>query len=152
MLHSEGKVFCLAHTGGPSKHEVNAPSASFEIHDDDLCVMCGSGEEETIEHLFFTRPFALDCWRSIHINSDMSMDLMDRFSTARQVHNMDFFPEATLIAAWELWKLRNDKIFQRKQPSRSIWLCNFKNQCLLQSVRFKEDLRSSFCFWLDASS
>ena len=83
----------------------------LNIHDDDLCVMCGSGEEETIEHLFFTRPFALDCWRSIHINSDMSMDLMDRFSTARQVHNMDFFPEATLIAAWELWKLRNDQIF-----------------------------------------
>jgi hypothetical protein len=24
--------------------------------DEDLCVMCGSGEEETIEHLFFTCP------------------------------------------------------------------------------------------------
>lgn len=63
------------------------------------------------------------------------------------------FPtEAMLIGAWELWKIRNDKVFQRHDPSVSRWLANFKSQSILQSVRFSDDLRSSFCFWLDAFS
>jgi hypothetical protein len=33
-----------------------------------------------------------------------------------------------------------------------MWLHNFKNQCILQCVHFKDDLRSSFCVWLDAFS
>jgi hypothetical protein len=37
-------------------------------------------------------------------------------------------------------------------PTPNIWLSNFKAQCSLQSVRFKDDLRSSFCVWLDAFS
>jgi len=32
-----------------------------------------------------------------------------------------------LIATWELWKLRNDKVFQRRNPSLSLWLSNFKS-------------------------
>ena len=55
-----------------------------------------------------------------------------------------------MIAAWEVWKLRNDKIFNRRSPSLHLWFCNFKNQCVSHSVRFKEDLKSSFCVWLDA--
>jgi hypothetical protein len=56
---------------------------------------------------------------------------MERLVAANSLHNLDFFAEATLIAAWELWKLRNDKIFQRRQPTHAIWLANFKNQCIL---------------------
>jgi hypothetical protein len=29
---------------------------------DDNCVLCSTGEEETIEHLFFSCPFASLCW------------------------------------------------------------------------------------------
>ena len=67
-------------------------------------------------------------------------------------HNLSFFTEAALIAAWELWKMWNDKVFKRNSPTPASWPSNFKNQCYLQSVRFKDDLRSSFCFWLDAFS
>jgi hypothetical protein len=61
--------------------------------------------------------------------------------------------DLVMIASWEIWKVRNDKIFQGKNPCFSSWLSNFKNQCNLQSLRFKGDLRSSlFCAWLDAFS
>jgi len=33
-----------------------------------VCVMCDSGEEETIDHLFFDCAFAKDCWATIHID------------------------------------------------------------------------------------
>jgi hypothetical protein len=35
--------------------------------------------------------------------------------------------DAALIAAWELWKMHNDKVFQRCDPTPSAWLANFKN-------------------------
>jgi hypothetical protein len=63
-----------------------------------------------------------------------------------------FFTEAAMIAALEIWNMRNDKVFGRREPNQVRWLCNFKSQCLLQSVRFKVDLRSTFRFWLDAFS
>lgn len=105
-----------------------------------VCVMCNLGELETIEHLFFECPFAQDCWMRIGISWDSSLELYDRFTQARQSHNIPWFTEAVLIAAWELWKLCNDKVFQRCAPTPMRWLCNFKNQCNLQSVRFRDDL------------
>jgi hypothetical protein len=63
-----------------------------------------------------------------------------------------FFVEAIVIAAWEIWKISNDRVFSNGQVHVGIWFSNFKNQCLLQSLRFKDDLRSAFCFLLDAYS
>jgi hypothetical protein len=114
--------------------------------------MCDTGEQETLEHLFFGCPFAQECWATISIVWDDSLQLHDRLMQAATIHNIPFFTEAALIAAWELWKMRNDKVFQRREPSPTTWLSNFKHQCYLQSVRFKDDLRSSFYVWLDAFS
>lgn len=122
---------------------------NLNIQDDTLCIMCNSGAEEEIDHLFFQCPFAGQCWASIGFTWDINLPLPERLASAYQTHGLEFFTEASLIAAWELWKLRDDKVFQRQDPTHSIWLANFKNQCLLQSLRFRDDLRSSFCFWLD---
>lgn len=124
----------------------------INIQDDVFCVLCATGTEEDIDHLFFDCPFATQCWNSIGFSWDTSMPLVERLVAANNDHNLPFFTEAALIATWELWKLRNDKVFQRRTPTPAIWLANFKNQCNLQSVRFKDDLRSSFYFWLDAIS
>jgi hypothetical protein len=52
-------------------------------------------------------------------------------TSANSLRNLDFFAEATLIAALELREVRNNKIFQRRQLTHAIWLPNFKNQCIL---------------------
>lgn len=114
-----------------------------------LYVLCVT-VETTIDHLFFDCAFAKECWNTIHIDWDASLTLLDRFIQARSARTIPFFTEATLIAAWEIWKVRNDKIFQRRDPTPSLLLLNFKHQCNLRSVRYKDDLRSSFCVWLDA--
>jgi len=124
----------------------------LNIQGDAMCVMCDAREEETLDHLFFECQFAKECWATIQIDWDVSLSLLDRYTQAREAHTIPFFTEATLIAAWELWKVRNDKVFQRRDPTPSLWLSNFINQCNLQSIRFKDDLRSSFCVWLDAFS
>jgi hypothetical protein len=118
----------------------------LNIEDDTLYVLCSTGMEEDIDHLFFECPFTVQCWNYINFTWDIGLPLPERLATATSAHNLDFITEAALIVAWELWKLRNDKIFQRRDPTSVIWLANFKNQCLLQSVRFKDDFISSFCF------
>jgi hypothetical protein len=60
--------------------------------------------------------------------------------------------DLVMVAFWEIWKVSNDKIFHGKNPSFSTLLSNFKNQCKLQSLRFRGDMWCSFCAWLDAFS
>jgi hypothetical protein len=84
----------------------------LNVQDDTLCIMCNSGEEETIDHMFFRCTFARNYWATIQIQWDDSLQLNDRLVHARAVNNLPFFTEAALIATWELWKLRNDKVFQ----------------------------------------
>jgi hypothetical protein len=125
---------------------------NMQVQGTQACVLCDMGSLETLEHLFFDCPFAKECWQKIGVNWDTTLSLPDRFHHGQSTHNIPCFTEVTLIAAWELWKVRNDKIFQRRDPSLILWFVNFKSQCLLQSVRFKVDLRSTFCVWLDAFS
>jgi len=58
--------------------------------------------------------------------------------------------EVFLIAAWELWKVRNRLIFDGVQASFARWLNNFKEEATLQSCRIKEADRAPVLLWLDA--
>lgn len=84
-----------------------------------ICIMCTTGEQETIEHLFFGCPFAQSCWAKIDVNWNLNLELFDRLSQATTSHPIPCFIEAVLIVAWELWKVRNDKVFQRHDPTLS---------------------------------
>jgi hypothetical protein len=53
--------------------------------------------------------------------------MLEHLAVVSSAHNLEFFIEASLIAAWELWKVCNDKVFQRRDPTIAIWLANFKN-------------------------
>jgi hypothetical protein len=58
--------------------------------------------------------------------------------------------EIFLIAAWELWKIRNRIVFDGVQACFNRWLCNFKDEAALQSLRIKEADRVVILLWLDA--
>jgi hypothetical protein len=118
----------------------------------DHYVLCNLSDNETLEHLFFLCPIAVQCWNRLGFNWDINLNLEDRLAQACHDSGLPFFLEASMIVAWELWKIRNDHIFNRQPPSQQRWFQNFKNQCSSQSTRYSSDLRSAFCFWLDALS
>jgi hypothetical protein len=120
--------------------------------DDAHCILCTGRIDEDLDHLFFDCPFSKSCWEKIGMQWNTDLSLYPRLAHARQQQNIPFFMEIVVIASWEIWKLRNDKVFNSGPIHIDIWFRNFKNQCLLQSLRFKDDLRSAFCFWLDAYS
>ncbi|KAJ1282431.1 hypothetical protein BS78_03G051100 [Paspalum vaginatum] len=101
------------------------------------CVMCLVHAEEDIEHLFFHCSFARRCWH-------------DRILHARSVSRLPFFMEICIIAMWELWKLRNRKIFDGQAASFGLWLLRFKEEIRLQSLRLKEALKPAISSWVDS--
>jgi len=101
------------------------------VHNDDHYVMCRAGVDETIDHLFFLCPFAQECWNRIGFNWDIGSPHADRIQLAANHQKLPFFLEASMLAAWEIWKARNDKVFNRRDPSSNVWFNNFKFQCNL---------------------
>jgi hypothetical protein len=48
---------------------------NIHVHDDEFCIMCETREEESIEHVFFTCPFATQCWTTIDFTWDQALYL-----------------------------------------------------------------------------
>ena len=63
--------------------------------------------------------------------------------------NMPYFIEIFIIVAWELWNLRNGKIFEAKVVNIQLWTVKFKAQVILQLHRVNEIYRSTVLDWLD---
>lgn len=94
----------------------------------DDCVLCRQQCEETLEHLFFLCQFSVQCWDKLNISWGMGNNRFDWLSCARREWARPMFMEAFLVAAWSIWKERNNYIFRRipftfqswLQPSRKI--------------------------------
>ena len=88
------------------------PRPRYPTNNGELTVtQCNNGDGETIEHLFFDRPFAKECWGTLNFIWERSLPIMDRLVQAASTQNIPFFTEVALIAAWELWKMRNGNVF-----------------------------------------
>ena len=114
------------------------------------CVLCHLRTDEDIEHLFFVCPFAVRCSAKIHIQWDLALDIHDRILQARHVSPHSFFMEVFLIAAWELWKLRNAIIFDGARCSFNLWIMRFKDQVQLQSLRFRHEKKVLVNNWISS--
>jgi hypothetical protein len=110
---------------------------------DYTCVLCTTSREETTFHLFFLRPFSQECWRSLHINWNFSLDFSSMMEEAKRECRHGFFMEVFLIGCWLIWKQRNAFIFNRGPPSFQSWKAGFIDEANLQSYRMniaeKED-------------
>ena len=92
---------------------------------------------------------SIPSWNKLSINWVDNLDLHHRIVQSRRAANMPFFMEIFLIAAWEIWKLRNRLVFDGVQASVGRRLHNFKEEASLQSNRIGESDRLLVCLWLD---
>lgn len=122
----------------------------FNVQPNCLCGMCKENEEETIEHLFFNCEFAKKCWDKLGIVWSLEADIHIKIMKTRQQIGLPFFIEIFLIAAWELWKIRNRLVFDGLQATFARWLRNFKDKVSLQSHHLGDDDRSLACCWFDS--
>jgi len=120
----------------------------YKIEDDNYnFVLCTAQREETIFHLFFSCPFALECWQAIGVQWQMGVPFFQMMELARQDFNHKFFMEVFIIATWHIWKQRNNLIFENYPASIISWERRFNEECTLQAHRMKASLKSPFLTW-----
>jgi hypothetical protein len=68
-------------------------------------------------------------------------EMMEEVRT--QLHH-NFFMEFFIIVAWEIWKQRNDFIFNRSFPSSQNWKRCFFQEAVLQPNRLQPDKHAIF--------
>jgi hypothetical protein len=88
-------------------------------------VLCNLDIEEYTYHLIFQCPFSERCWNYLGIHWDHGLYFFDTIMKAKREWQFDFFMEVFAIAAWEIWKQRNEKIFRGSAPSFQAWLRSF---------------------------
>jgi hypothetical protein len=108
----------------------------FKIQGNDYtCVLCDLKWEETAFHLFFNYQFSKSCCRHLNIHWCYQTDFFTTFERTRQAHSSPYFMEIFVIAAWQIWKQRNNFIFIRGRPSFDNWKLGFLEEAKLQSNR-----------------
>ena len=110
----------------------------YNIGDNHGCILCGSTEEETIEHMIFTCHFSVTCWDTLNIHWTTNGDRLNWINDAKTAWNNPMFMEIFLYASWSLWKERNNKHFRRINPPLGSWARRFTEDFSLLRHRAKE--------------
>lgn len=116
-----------------------------KMEGNDYKVLCALRSEETAFHLFFS--FSLACWLEIGISWNRTAESFSMVQQANTTFQQPFFMEIFAIAAWQIWKLRNAKIFQRERPSPRNGIINFCDSVHAQMHRMSGSLNSSLSLW-----
>ncbi|TVU33585.1 hypothetical protein EJB05_25410, partial [Eragrostis curvula] len=80
---------------------------------------------------------------------DSNLEFFQMMMFAKAEEQGAFFMEIFIIAAWQIWKQRNSKIFHNEQPSTESWLQNFFNEATLQAHRMSIEKKESFTNKID---
>jgi len=109
----------------------------YNIGDDHNCLLCVLNVEETVEHMIFTCSFSKSCWDKLAIHREPFPGRLQAIAIQKNGKNTPMFLERFMVAAWSLWKERNNKHFRAISPSLSSWLDRFKRDFELLQYRVK---------------
>ena len=98
----------------------------YNVQPNSYYVLCSADNEEDLERLFFTCSFSLACWNKLGFHWDLTLPIGERVFNMMVSTGLNFFIEVFVFAVWEIWNLRNSKIFYNGTPSVRLWLkkCN----------------------------
>lgn len=89
------------------------------------CMLCTDNVEETLEHLFFHCSFSKQCWDGLGITWQIHGDRLDLIERAKIAWSRPMFTEIFVVAAWSIWKERNNLLFNGITPSTTAWKSRF---------------------------
>jgi hypothetical protein len=112
------------------------------------CATLNCSHEETLHHLFVTCPFASACWDVICPNRTKDLSILETFSDLRDRLHIPFFMEVIILAAWSIWIIRNNKIFNNENPTIGRWKAIFKQELIWVQFRLKAKHLDNFRDWI----
>ncbi|KAI5021533.1 hypothetical protein ZWY2020_058263 [Hordeum vulgare] len=112
----------------------------YHIADIESRVLCIAQEEETIDHLIFNYPFSQACWAKIGISYNSNISRIEATIRAKEICSGRLFFEIFTITAWNIWKERNNFIFNQISPTYNAWLERTKADLSWLRYRVSTDL------------
>ena len=108
------------------------------------CLLCHLRTRETRNHLFFECNFSVRIWNYLQITWSPGNDMSDIVLQAKQDFAKPFFTEVVFVACWNIWIIRNAKVFRHERQSFNKWRSAFIHDILLMQhivkARYKEEL------------
>jgi hypothetical protein len=112
------------------------------------CVTLQCQQEETLAHLFWSCPFAQECWLILCPQISIQQSVFEAFYDMKEKLQIPFTVEVIILASWSIWIVRNRKIFEGQVPSIVAWKTVFKQELHLLSFRMKKKWADQFKIWV----
>ena len=112
------------------------------------CATLNCDQEETLQRLFWTCPFAIQCWNFICPTRRINLSSLDHIQDIRDKLQLAFAMDIIIIAAWSIWITRNNKIFKNISPTLNHWKDIYFSEIKLLTYRMKKKLAQDYNTWL----
>jgi hypothetical protein len=122
----------------------------WNVTDDTHCELCPARSYEHRIHLFFECNFSVRVWNYLQVEWVPNNDLQTIVEVARAHFAKPFFMEVLIVACWNIWLIKNGKIFNKERPSFTRWRCRFVHDISLLQYRIKDKHKKSLLDWVKA--
>lgn len=115
LLHPQNKVFAWFLIMDRLNTEVMLMRRHWKFDNGPQCVLCPRRVLEDQVCLFFQCNFSARIWNYLQITWPMGQDMMDIAVQAMKEFDKPFFAEVVFLAWWNIWMVRNAKVFRMER-------------------------------------
>ena len=144
FLSSKAQNFLLASAFGQTKHKKSFEEEKYS------CVTMNCTEEETLIHLFWSCPFAKECWDFICPGRTRNLSIWEAITDLKEKIGKPFAMDIIILAAWSIWLVRNNNVLKNERPSFASWKAIYFQELRLVAHRMKKKHADSFKEWLQS--
>ena len=120
----------------------------WNVSDCNHCVLCPTQTKEDRDHLFFSCNFSCRVWTYLQVCWPHGDNMAAIAYVARRDFQKPFFAEVVFLACWNIWSVRNDRVFRNINPSFRRWRACFIHDISLLAHRIKCKYRDRLTSWI----
>ena len=120
----------------------------WHLEDGVSCVLCPLQTRETRDHLFFNCNFSVRIWNYLQIDWSSGDSMAHLVLNASRSFRKPFFTEVVFIACWNIWIIRNAKVFRHERARFNKWRSAFVHDISLMQYRVKAAYKDDLLRWI----
>jgi hypothetical protein len=121
---------------------------NWKVAEDNYCKLCPTRSYEDRLHMFFMCNFSCRICNYLQIDWLVGDDTQSVVAAAKKDFRRPFVMEVMILACWNIWKVRNGKIFTHERHTFAKWKCNFIHDISLLQHRIKSKHIDSLMSWI----
>jgi hypothetical protein len=121
----------------------------WNVTEDSTCVLCHSHAYEDRVPLFFECKFSTRVWSYLQVEwIATEVDMQRILGLAKKHFGLPFFMEVLITACWNIWLIRNAKVFRQEQETFARWKGQFVHDMTLLQYRINAKHKDSLLKWI----